>query len=43
LHGVTYKTCVIYMVGGGGSIVQEEWTGNGSDAYGENPIVWKAN
>jgi hypothetical protein len=41
-HGVTYQTCVIYMVGGGGSIVQEEWTGNGADAYGENPIVWKA-
>jgi F0F1-type ATP synthase membrane subunit c/vacuolar-type H+-ATPase subunit K len=41
-HGVTYQTCVIYMVGGNGSIVQEEWTGNGADAYGENPIVWKA-
>ncbi len=41
-HGVTYQTCVIYMVGGGGSIVQEEWTGNGVDAYAENPIVWKA-
>ncbi len=41
-HGVTYQTCVIYMVGGGGSIVQEEWTGNGADPYTENPIVWKA-
>lgn len=41
-HGVTYQTCVIYMVGGDGSIVQEEWTGNGSDPYTENPIVWKA-
>jgi hypothetical protein len=41
-HGVTYQTCVIYLVGGGGSIVQEEWTGNGADAYSENPIVWKA-
>ena len=41
-HGVTYQTCVIYMVGGGGSIVGEEWTGNGVDAYAENPIVWKA-
>ncbi|MGA2165715.1 MAG: hypothetical protein ABSH36_14790 [Solirubrobacteraceae bacterium] len=41
-HGVTYQTCVIYMVGGNGSIVQEEWTGNGADAYSENPIVWKA-
>jgi hypothetical protein len=41
-HGVTYQTCVIYMVGGGGSIVQEEWTGSGADAYTENPIVWKA-
>ena len=41
-HGVTYQTCVIYMVGGSGSIVQEEWTGNGVDAYTENPIVWKA-
>ncbi len=41
-HGVTYQTCVIYMVGGNGSIVQEEWTGSGADAYSENPIVWKA-
>ncbi len=41
-HGVSYQTCVIYMVGSGGSIVQEEWTGNGSDGYSENPIVWKA-
>jgi hypothetical protein len=41
-HGVTYQTCVIYMVGGNGSIVQEEWTGSGADAYTENPIVWKA-
>jgi hypothetical protein len=41
-HGVTYQTCVIYLVGGSGSIVQEEWTGNGADAYTENPIVWKA-
>jgi hypothetical protein len=40
-HGVTYQTCVIYMVGGSGSIVQEEWTGSGGDAYSENPIVWK--
>jgi hypothetical protein len=39
--GVTYQTCVIYMVGGGGSIVNEKWTGSG-DAYSENPIVWKA-
>lgn len=42
IHGVTYQTCVIYMVGGSGSIVQEEWTGNGVDPYAENPIVWKA-
>jgi hypothetical protein len=41
-HGITYQTCVIYMVGGNGSIVQEEWTGSGADAYSENPIVWKA-
>jgi hypothetical protein len=41
-HGVTYQTCVIYMVGGNGSIVQEDWTGSGADAYTENPIVWKA-
>jgi hypothetical protein len=41
-HGVTYQTCLIYMVGGNGSIVQEEWTGSGADAYSENPIVWKA-
>jgi hypothetical protein len=39
--GVTYKTCVVYMVGGGGSIVAENWTGSGGDAYSENPIVWK--
>jgi hypothetical protein len=39
--GVTFDTCVIYMVGGGGSIVQEAWTGSG-DAYAEKPIVWKA-
>ena len=39
--GVTFDTCVIYMVGGGGSIVQEAWTGSG-DAYTEKPIVWKA-
>ncbi len=41
-HGVTYQTCVIYMVGGDGSIVEEEWTGSGGEAYSENPIVWKA-
>jgi hypothetical protein len=40
--GVTYNTCVIYMVGGGGSIVQEAWTGAGGDVYTEKPIVWKA-
>lgn len=40
--GVTYKTCVVYMVGGGGSIVAENWTGSGGDDYSENPIVWKA-
>jgi hypothetical protein len=39
--GVSYQTCVIYMVGAGGSIVSEKWTGSG-DAYSENPIVWKA-
>lgn len=41
-RGVTYQTCQIFFVGGGGSIVQEEWTGSGGDAYSENPIVWKA-
>jgi hypothetical protein len=41
-HGVSYQSCNIYMVGGGGSIVQEEWTGSGGDAYSEKPIVWKA-
>jgi hypothetical protein len=41
-HGVSYQSCAIYMVGGGGSIVQEEWTGSGGDAYSEKPIVWKA-
>ena len=39
--GVTYNTCVIYLVGTGGSIVKEEWIGSG-DKYSENPIVWKA-
>jgi len=40
-RGVTYQTCVIYLVGGSGSIVQEDWTGS-VDKYTENPIVWKA-
>jgi hypothetical protein len=40
-QGVTYNTCVIYLVGRGGSIVQEQWTGS-ADAYAEKPIVWKA-
>jgi hypothetical protein len=41
-HGVTYTTCVVYMVGHGGSVAQEEWTGNGGDAYSSNPIAWRA-
>ncbi len=41
-HGVTYQTCVVYMVGKGGSLAQVQWTGNGGDAYGANPIVWQA-
>jgi hypothetical protein len=41
-RGKIFQTCVIYMVGGGGSIVQENWTGSGGDEYGEKPIVWKA-
>jgi hypothetical protein len=40
-RGVTYQTCEIFLVGSGGSIVKEEWTGSG-DAYAEKPIVWKA-
>jgi hypothetical protein len=40
-RGVTFNTCVVYLVGSGGSIVQEEWTGS-ADAYAEKPIVWKA-
>jgi hypothetical protein len=40
-RGVTQQTCMIYMVGSGGSIVNEKWTGSG-DAYSENPIVWSA-
>lgn len=40
-RGVSYQTCEIYLVGSGGSIVKEEWTGSG-DAYAEKPIVWKA-
>jgi hypothetical protein len=39
---MTYKTCVVYMVGRGGSVAQVEWTGNGGDAYSSDPIVWKA-
>ncbi len=42
LKGASFSTCVIYMVGKGGSIAQETWTGAGGDAYGEKPIVWKA-
>ncbi len=41
-QGVTYETCVVYMVGHGGSVAQVQWTGNGGDAYSSNPIVWKA-
>lgn len=41
-RGVTQQTCVIYMVGSGGSIVSEKWTGSGGDAYTESPIVWSA-
>ncbi len=40
-RGVTYQTCVVFMVGGGGSIVKDEWTGS-VDAYTEKPIVWNA-
>jgi hypothetical protein len=40
-RGVTYETCQIYLVGAGGSIVQEEWIGS-VDAYTQKPIVWKA-
>jgi hypothetical protein len=40
-HGVTYSTCQVYLVGGGGSIVKGEWIGSG-DAYAEKPIVWNA-
>jgi len=31
------------LVGGSGSIVQENWTGGGGDdSYTEKPLVWKA-
>jgi hypothetical protein len=40
-RGVTYQTCEVFMVGGGGSIVKDEWTGS-VDAYTEKPIVWTA-
>jgi hypothetical protein len=40
-RGVTYATCQVYLVGGGGSIVEGEWIGSG-DEYAEKPIVWKA-
>jgi hypothetical protein len=40
-RGVTYQSCEIFLVGSGGTIVKEEWTGS-ADAYTEKPIVWKA-
>jgi hypothetical protein len=40
-RGVTYQTCEVFLVGGGGSIVKDEWTGS-VDAYTEKPIVWNA-
>ena len=40
-RGVTYNTCLIFLVGSGGSIVKEQWIGS-VDKYSENPIVWKA-
>lgn len=40
--GVTWNTCNLYLVGGGGSIVSASWTGGGGEAYSENPIVWPA-
>jgi hypothetical protein len=40
-RGVSYEPCQVYLVGGGGSIVRDEWTGS-VDAYTEKPIVWKA-
>jgi hypothetical protein len=40
-QGVTYNTCAIYLVGGGGSIVKVQWIGS-ADQYTEKPIVWKA-
>lgn len=42
LKNATYSTCIIYLVGKGGSIAQEAWTGSGGDAFTEKPIVWKA-
>jgi hypothetical protein len=40
--GVTEQSCVVYMVGKGGSVAQVRWTGAGGEAYSENPIVWTA-
>ena len=40
-RGVTYATCQVYLVGGGGSIAKDEWVGS-VDAYTGKPIVWKA-
>jgi hypothetical protein len=42
LKNANFASCVIYMVGKGGSIAQVAWTGSGGDAFSEKPIVWKA-
>lgn len=41
-NGSTYETCQIYLVGGGGSIDEVQWTGSGGDDYSDKPITWKA-
>jgi len=38
-HGESYESCLVYLIPGGGSIVQENWSG--SDAYVLKPVAWK--
>lgn len=37
--GKSYETCLVFLIPGGGSIQQVQWTG--SDAYFSEPVTWK--
>lgn len=37
--GKSYKSCLVYLVPGGGSIDEVRWTG--TDEYISKPVVWK--